>query len=54
MLTHNIVIQEDKRLNADSTIAFFTKIEKAYPTKNIINIFCDNARYLEIKKYKNI
>jgi len=49
MLSHNIVIHEDQTLNADSTIAFFEKIEKAYPTKRVIHIFCDNARY-----YKNI
>lgn len=40
--------QEDEMLNAESTITFLGKIEKAYPTKRRIHMFFDNARY-----YKN-
>src|SRR5690606_32147252 len=40
--------QEDMTLNAEVTVSFFEKIEKAYPTKRKIHIFSDNARY-----YKN-
>jgi len=45
MISQNIIIQEDKTLNAESTIQFLKKIEEAYPTKNKIHLFCDNARY---------
>jgi transposase len=42
---HNMVIQEDQTLNAESTIRFFQKIEEAYPNKRKIHVFCDNAPY---------
>lgn len=45
VITHNIVIQEDWTLNAESTIRFFQKIEEAYPSKQKIHVFCDNAPY---------
>jgi transposase len=51
-----ILIQEDQTLNATSTIQFFEKIEKAYPNKTTIHLFCDNARYYrnkEVTKYLN-
>ena len=48
VILHKVVVQTDKTLNADATISFFRKIEAAYPDKNKIHIFCDNARY-----YKN-
>jgi transposase len=35
-ITHNVVIQEDKTLNAESTIRFFQKLEEAYPNKRKI------------------
>lgn len=41
-------IQENQTLDADSTVAFLKQIESAYPTKNRIHVFCDNASY-----YKN-
>ncbi len=31
VVSHNVVIQEDQTLNAESTIRFFQKIEEAYP-----------------------
>lgn len=48
IVKHNVIIREDKTLNADSTIQFFQGIEAAYPTKTRVHVFCDNAPY-----YKN-
>lgn len=48
VISHGVIIQADQTLNAEATISFFRKIEEAYPSKNKIHIFCDNARY-----YKN-
>ena len=42
---HKVMIQEDKMLNTSSTINFLQKIEESYPTKTVIHVFCDNARY---------
>lgn len=47
-------VQEDKTLNANSTISFFKRIEAAYPAMNKVHIFADNAPYYknnEVKKY---
>ena len=52
VLTHNIVIREDQTLNAESTIQFFQDIEKAYPCKRKIHVFCDNASYYRNKAVK--
>lgn len=49
VVTHNIVIQEDRTLNAESTIRFFQKIEEAYPCMRKIHVFCDNASYYRNK-----
>ena len=49
VVSHNIVIQEDRTLNAESTIRFFQKIEDAYPSKLRIHVFCDNASYYRNK-----
>lgn len=49
VLIHKVIIQEDKTLNAESTISFLRKIEEAYPTKIKIHLFCDNARYYRNK-----
>ena len=49
VITHNVLVQEDEMLNAEATIKFFQKIEKAYPYKTKIHIFCDNARYYRNK-----
>jgi len=48
VISHKVIIQADQTLNANSTIDFLKKIEKAYPDKEKIHVFCDNARY-----YKN-
>lgn len=54
VIDHSVIVQEDEMLNSDATIYFFKKIEKYYPRKNKIHIFCDNARYYRnkaVKKY---
>ena len=53
VVTHNVVIQEDQTLNAESTIRFFKKIEDAYPNKRKIHVFCDNAPYYRNKAVKH-
>ena len=45
VIFHKVFIQEDKMLNTDSTINFIRKVEKSYPEKNKIYLYCDNARY---------
>lgn len=49
VIDHKVLVQEDKMLNAEATISFFRKIEEAYPQKNGIHVFCDNARYYRNK-----
>lgn len=49
IIDHRVLVQEDKMLNAEATISFFRKIEDAYPQKNKIHVFCDNARYYRNK-----
>ena len=49
ILTHNILIQEDQTLNAESTIRFFQKIESELPNYRKIHVFCDNAPYYRNK-----
>jgi transposase len=45
VVSHNIVIQEDQTLNAESTILFFQKIEEAYPlAKNMAQAYSRAAR----------
>ena len=51
-VSHDVLIQEDKMLNAQATIAFLKKIEAAYPDKRKIHLFCDNARYYRNKSIK--
>ena len=52
VIQHNVIIQEDKTLNAETTIQFFRKIEDSYPTKKLIHLFCDNAPYYRNKSVK--
>lgn len=52
ILSHNILIQEDQTLNATATINFFQKIAEAYPHKQKIHVFCDNAPYYRNKTVK--
>lgn len=53
LISKKLHIQEDETLNADSTISFLKKIEVAYPNKNRIHLFSDNARYYKNKAVKN-
>jgi len=41
----NVVVKFDERVNAQSTIALFKKIEAKHRKAKIIYIYCDNARY---------
>lgn len=52
VIQHKVIIQEDKTLNAETTIQFFRKIEDSYPTKKLIRLFCDNAPYYRNKSVK--
>lgn len=54
VIQHNVIVQEDRTLNAEATIQFFRRIEEAYPTKRKVHIFCDNAPYYRnraVKRY---
>lgn len=54
VIAHKVLVQNDVMLNAEATISFFQKIEKYYPSKKKIHVFCDNARYYRnkaVKKY---
>jgi len=50
--THEIIVQEDERLNADSTISFFKKIERINPTAKTIHLILDNAGYYKGEKIR--
>jgi len=50
--THDILIREDRNLNAENTIKFFQKIESAYPESEEIYLILDNAGYYKGKKIK--
>lgn len=52
VISHNVLVQEDKTLNAESTIQFFQNIERAYLTKKTIHLFCDNAPYYKNERVK--
>ena len=52
VINHNVLIQEDQTLNSGSTIEFFRKIEKSYPDKEKIHVFCDNAPYYRNKNVR--
>jgi len=49
VINHKVLVKEDKMLNAEATMSFLQKLEDAYPTKNRIHLFCDNARYYRNK-----
>ena len=52
VLSKKVLVREDETLSAESTLLFLQKIEEAYPTKDRVHIFCDNARYYRNKKVK--
>ena len=49
IFSNNVIIQENETLNAQATVTLLQEIEKAYPTKSIVNLFCDNAKYYRNK-----
>ncbi len=49
VISHKVLVQEDKMLNAEATMSFLRKLGSTYPTKNKIHLFCDNARYYRNK-----
>lgn len=54
ILTHKIVVQEDKTLDKEATIRFFQRLENYYENKSRVHVFCDNAPYYRnrsVKKY---
>jgi transposase len=52
VIDQKLIFQEDLMLNAEATISFLQKIEKAYPSKKRVHLFLDNARYYKNKKVK--
>ena len=48
VISYRLIVQADRTLNTEATISFLQKMEAAYPDKNRIHVFCDNASY-----YKN-
>ena len=52
MIENRVHFQEDPILNAEATIGFLQKIEKAYPSKQKVHLFLDNARYYKNQKVK--
>ena len=53
-ISQDILIREDKTINAETIIAFFRQIEAAYPSKASIYAIADQAPYYQnkdVKKY---
>jgi len=50
--THEIVIQEDERFNADTTINFFKRLEAKNPVATVIRVVLDNAGYYKGQKIR--
>jgi len=50
--SHEVVIREDKSINAQSTIELFKEIEEKNPKASTIYIISDNARYYRAKLVK--
>lgn len=49
VINYKVLVQEDKMLNAESTVSFLQRLEAAYPEKAKIHLFSDNARYYRNK-----
>lgn len=52
IISHKVVVQEDKMLNATATIEFLKRLEYSLSDKSRIHVFCDNARYYRNKNVK--
>lgn len=47
--TREVVVVEDERIDATTTIELFRRIEAQYPSADTIYVFADNARYYHAK-----
>lgn len=50
--TKEVIVREDKSINAQSTIKLLETVEAAYPLAVIIYVICDNAMYYRSKLVK--
>ena len=53
-ISQDILVREDKPINAETVMAFFKQIEAAYPSKASIYVIADQAPYYQnkdVKKY---
>jgi len=50
--THEVIIQEDTRLNAETTIKFFKSLERKNKSANTIYLILDNAGYYKGEKIR--
>ena len=50
IITKKVLVHLDSTLNTQSTIAFFQKLEAAYPEARMVHVFCDNAKYYKNKE----
>lgn len=50
--TNEVIVREDKSINAQSTIKLLETVEVAYPLAVIIYVICDNAMYYRSKLVK--
>lgn len=50
--TNDVIVREDKSINAQSTIKLLETVESAYPLAIIIYIICDNAKYYRSRLVK--
>lgn len=50
--SHEVIVEEHKTLNAESTISFFKLLERRYPDAPNIYIILDNAGYYKGEKIK--
>jgi transposase len=50
--SHQMTTDFTDSVNAQSTIRLFRKLEKKYSNKEVVYVFCDNARYYRSKKVK--
>jgi transposase len=50
IVSRKVLVREDERLNAATTIDFLKMIEAAYPNAGWVHVFCDNAKYYRNKQ----
>jgi transposase len=47
--THEVIVVEDERIDATSTIELLRRVEARYPDADTIYVFSDNGRYYHAK-----